>query len=162
MLPDYEKTRIPEGAYQFEIISDPEKRRKTSSKTGKDFVIIQFKFRAIDSDGDTFDHSESFLGFEDKYADLLLVLGATEDKKGNLSGQTIEPLGMKFNAEIVYEEDKNKPDTTWARIRKIQAIEEGEIKSDPKEKDRFHDPEEELPVRSPAEKEAEDDDEMPF
>ena len=161
MLPDYEKNRIPEGAYQFEIMSEPEKRRKTSTKTGKDFVIIQFNFKAVDADGDVFDHSESFLGFEDKYADLLLALGATEDKKGNLSGQTIEPLGMKFNAEIVYEEDKNKPNTTWARIRKIQSVEqEDEVKSEPKEKDRFHDPEEELPIKSPSE--IIEDDEVPF
>jgi len=141
MLPDYEKTRIPEGHYKFQIVAEPEKRKKTG-QSGKEFTTILFRLRATDEDGQTFDTSESFLGFEDKYADLLIALGAKEIK-GNLSGKTIEPVGMMFQGEIVHEKDKNDSSKTYPKIVNIQTIDD--LKDD------------DIPVASPA-----DDDSIPF
>ena len=123
MLPDHEKTRIPEGHYTFQIISEPEKRGHTSQATGKKFISVHFKFKAVNANGESFHHSESMLVFEDKYADLLMALGATEID-GKLSGKTIEPIGMMFEGDIVHEPDKNDSSKTWARIINIRGIEE--------------------------------------
>jgi len=150
MLPDYEKTRIPEGHYKFQIVAEPEKRGHVSQATGKKFVSIHFKFKATDADGEVFDHSESMLAFEDKYADLLMALGATEIK-GNLSGKTIEPVGMMFQGDIAHEPDKNDSSKTWARIVNIQDVDNqmaAALKND-----------DEIPVKSPAD---DDEDTIPF
>ena len=159
MLPDYEKTRIPEGAYQFEIMSEPEKRKKTG-QGGKEFVTILFKLKATDSSGEVFDVVESFLGFEDKYADLLIALGATENEKGRLSGQTIEPVGMTFDGDIIYAPDKNNPDKIWTKIVNIKgcgetAEEDDDIKPETKEDMQNELKESDNPVE-------EDDDDVPF
>jgi len=148
MLPDYEKTRIPEGHYKFQIVAEPEKRGHVSQATGKKFVSIHFKFKATDADGEVFDHSESMLAFEDKYADLLMALGATEIK-GNLSGKTIEPVGMMFQANIVHEQDKNDSSKTWARLANIQDADNQMGFTTESDDD--------IPVKSPA-----DDDSIPF
>lgn len=160
MLPDGERLRIPEGRYDFEIISEPEKRGHTSQTTEKKFVSIKFELKAISSNGDEFHVYESMLTFDDRYIDLLIALGAKE-VNGKMSGKTIDPVGMTFQGDIIYEKDKNDSSKTYSRIINIGAVESDEVK--PKEKDRFEDPEEELPVKSPAEPSTEeDDDECPF
>ena len=146
MLPDHEKTRIPEGHYSFQIMSEPEKRSHTSQATGKKFISIKFELKATNDIGETFDFSESFLAFEDKYADLLIALGAKE-KDGRLSGSTIEPIGMTFRGDIEHQQDKNDSTKTWARIAKIKPIMDESAEVD-------HQKETETP--------AEDDDECPF
>ncbi len=123
MLPDSERTRIPVGSYKFQIMKEPDARRKTG-QSGKGFTTILFILKATNEAGETFDHMESILAFEERYDDLLLVLGAT-DIKGRLSGKTIEPVGMMFNAEIVHEPDKNDPRKSWARMVNIRGLEEG-------------------------------------
>lgn len=127
MLPDHERIRIPEGHYKFQIMADPEKRSHVG-QSGKKFISIKFQLKATDEFGASFSLSESFLAFEDKYADLLLALGA-EEKDGRLSGSTIEPIGMFFVGEVIHEPDKNDPSKTWTRIVNIEAI-PGAIKED--------------------------------
>lgn len=142
MLPDYEKTRIPEGHYKFQIVAEPEKRSHTG-QSGKKFVSIKFPLKATAANGATFDLYESFLGFEEKYADLLIALGA-EEVKGRLSGQSIDPVGMMFQGDVVYEPDKNDASKNWTRIQNINAVDD--LKDD------------DIPVASPADK----DDTIPF
>ena len=141
MLPDSERTRIPIGSYTFQIIKEPDARRKTG-QSGKQFTTILFVLKATNEAGDIFEHAESILAFEDKYDDLLLALGAKE-VKGRLSGKTIDPIGMMFKAEIEHQPDKNDSSKTWARIVNIKGM--GEAAED-----------EDLPVKSP------DEDEVPF
>jgi len=121
-LVDYEQTRIPEGHYSFQIKTDSEKR-KHPGKNNKDFVSIKFFLRATNDSGQSFDHQESLLSFEDRYHDLLVALGA-EEKDGRLSGSTIDPSGMIFQADIVYEADKTDPTKSWARLVNIKTADD--------------------------------------
>ena len=122
-LPDHEKARIPEGEYQFQIMSQPEKRSHQSQATGKKFISVKFELKATSDEGKTFDVSESFLVFEDKYADLLIALGAKE-KDGRLSGSTIEPVGKMFQGTVEHQKDKEDPSKIWARIINIKGLED--------------------------------------
>ena len=145
MLPDSESIRIPIGSYRFQIMKEPDARKKTG-QSGKKFTSIFFNFKAINEAGGKFEHMESILAFEDRYNDLLLALGA-EEINGRLSGKTVDPVGMMFNADIVHEPDKNDSTKTWARITKIKPIMDESAEVD-------HQKEIETP--------SEEDDEIPF
>ena len=50
-LPPYEPQQVPEGHYKFQVIAEPERRKKTSPATGNDFITILFSFKITDEDG---------------------------------------------------------------------------------------------------------------
>ncbi len=122
MLPDSERTRIPVGSYQFQVMKEPDARH-VPGQDKKGYTRILFILKATNEAGEIFDHVESILAFEERYDDLLIALGAKE-VKGRLSGKTIEPIGMMFKAEIAYEPDKNDSSKTWARMVNIRGLED--------------------------------------
>lgn len=119
-LPDHEPQRIAEGYYQFQVVEEPELRKKESAATGKEFVSIKFSFKLIDRDDNISYHKESFIPWDTRYGELLLALGAKKDKSGkvHLSEQG-SIVGKIFEAEIKHEPDKNDSSKTWARIANI-------------------------------------------
>ena len=119
-LPTYEPQQVPEGHYKFQVIAEPEKRKKTSSG-GNEFTTILFSFKLTDEDGGVRYHKESLIPWNPVYRDLLLAFGAKPDKKGNVHlGDEITVVGQIFEAEIIHEPDKDDPRKSWSRIANIK------------------------------------------
>lgn len=120
-LPPYEPQQVPEGHYKFQVIAEPERRKKTSPATGNDFITILFSFKITDEDGNVRYHKESLVPWADSYRDLLLAFGAKPDKKGVVHlGDEIGVMGKEFEAEIIHEPDKDDSRKTWSRIANIK------------------------------------------
>ena len=120
-LPPYEPQQVPEGHYRFKVMIEPEKIKKTSPKTGNEFVTVKFSFKLTDEDGDVRYHKESLVPWNPGYRDLLLAFGAKPDKKGNVHlGDEAEIVGKEFDAKIIHEPDKDDPRKSWSRIANIK------------------------------------------
>lgn len=117
--PDFEPTRIPEGKYTFTVKGQPELHRRQGQR---EFVSPTYTFEAVDEAGNTYRHKESFVPWEERYRDLLLVMGGTPDEKGRVHGSDLDPDGKSFRATIVHEPDKKDSEKSWARIRDIQMV----------------------------------------
>lgn len=124
-VPDYEPTIIPEGVYTFNLTKEPMARRKTSEKTGKPYVIVEFSFKATDDNDKSFNYSERIPTWEDEYRQVLEVLGAEKgaDGKVHLSESIDDDViySTSFKASIVYKPDRKDPQKKWARLSNIQA-----------------------------------------
>ena len=118
-MPDWENARIPEGIYTF-TVKDMEKRKKTSQSSGKDFVTVSLKMIGEAPSGEIFKHQESLLPWEDRYRDLLIVLGGKAEGNTRIHGSDIEPVGKSFVAEIVYEVDAKDDTKSWPRMQNFQ------------------------------------------
>lgn len=112
--PEPSQNLTPEGHYIFAIREEPENRR--GKKNG---VYIIFRFKAKDIHGETFNHNDVFAPFEPRYTDLLFALGAKADEKGTPHLHEIDPVGLKFEADIVHERDKDNPTVVRAKITNI-------------------------------------------
>ena len=120
-LPTYEPQQVPEGRYKFQVITEPEKIKKTSPKTGTEFVTVKFSFKLTDDDGGVRYHKESLVPWSDSYRDLLLAFGAKPDKKGNVHlGDEVAIVGKEFDAEIIHEPDKDDATKSWSRVANIK------------------------------------------
>ena len=138
-LPTYEPQQVPEGRYKFQVIAEPEKRKKISPKTGTEFVTVLFSFKLTDEDGNVRYHKESVVPWIDTYRDLLLAFGAKPDKKGNVHlGDEVAIVGKEFEAEIVHEPDKDDATKSWSRVANIKLGDQDDVPP-PEE------PEEDLP-----------------
>lgn len=94
---------LPEGDYVFEIVSEPEEGES------KGYGYCNFKFEAEDEYGNINEFSDRFMGFEDRYGNLLLALGGLEDKNGEVRMDEEENVvGKKFRAKIVHQEIDTK------------------------------------------------------
>jgi len=118
-MPDWETLRIPEGTYTF-TVKDMEKRKKTSTYSGKDFVTVSFKMMAEGASGEYFKHQESLLPWEDRYRDLLIVLGGKPEGNTRISGSDVDPIGKSFVADIEYEVDAKDDSKSWPRMKNFQ------------------------------------------
>ena len=123
-LPPYEPQQVPEGHYRFKVVAEPERRKKVSPATGNEFITILFSFKVTDELGNTRNHKESFVPWDDRYRDLLLAFGAKPDKKGNVhlgdEDNEIPVVGKEFEANIIHEQDKDDSTKTWSRIAHIK------------------------------------------
>ena len=119
-LPTYEPQQVPEGSYKFQVIVEPEKRKKTSSG-GNEFTSILFSFKLTDEDGNVRYHKESLVPWSPSYRDLLLAFGAKPDKKGNVHlGDEVSVVGKTFEAEIIHDPDKDDATKSWSRVTNIK------------------------------------------
>ena len=118
-LPDYQPTRLAEGEYRF-TITDYEKRKHPRADGGVS-VTVKFTFKVDLPRGGSRRHIESIACWEDRYKDLLLAIGGTEDEEGipHLS-ETDEVIGSSFKAAIIHEPDNDDPNKKWARIADIR------------------------------------------
>ena len=133
-LPTYEPQQVPEGRYKFQVIEEPEKRKKTSPKTGTEFVTVLFSFKLTDEDGNVRYHKESLVPWSDSYRDLLLAFGAKPDKKGNVHlGDEVAIVGKEFEAEISHEPDRDDSTKTWSRIANIKVEGQQDVPPPPEE-----------------------------
>ena len=120
-LPTYEPQQVPEGHYKFQVITEPEKIKKTSPKTGTEFITVKFSFKLTDDEGGVRYHKESLVPWSDSYRDLLLAFGAKPDKKGNVHlGDEVAIVGKEFDAEIIHEPDKDDATKSWSRVANIK------------------------------------------
>jgi len=111
---------IPEGHYCFTLDKEPE-LRKIKTKNGES--------RAIDihavSDPGEYQIKESFVPWDPRYAALCEALHVEH-------GADIQVEGATFEADVVYEPDRDDPSKSWPRLKNI--IVTGEFsagKSDP-------------------------------
>lgn len=120
-LPSHEPQQAPEGHYLFKVMEEPELRKKTSPATGNEFVTVAFRFKITDENGNSRYHRESFVPWDERYRDLLIAFGATEDKDGkvHLSEQP-SYVGKTLEADIIHEPDKDDPIKSWSRIARIK------------------------------------------
>lgn len=126
-LPPYEPQQVPEGHYKFQVIIEPEKRKKTS-KDGKEFMSILFSFKLTDESGDIRYHKESLVPWSESYGNLLLAFGAKPDKKGKVHlGDEITVLGKTFEADIIHEPDKDDSTKSWSRIANINIEDQDDV-----------------------------------
>ena len=127
-LPPYEPQQVPEGPYRFKVMAEPEKTKKTSPVTGNDFITVKFSFKLKDELGNIRYHKESLVPWSDIYRDLLLAFGAKPDKKGNIHlGDEASVVGKEFDAEIIYEPDKNDSRKSWSRIANIKLEDQDDV-----------------------------------
>ena len=129
-------------------MSLPDFEPRHTDRNGKPYEGVKFALDAVDKDGNDYSCQLSFLNFSDEYQALLLVLGAGKNDKGNLSGKTIDPVGLKFRGEIWMRPDNNDKDKFWTDIRKVQMVTEDWPKAEEQQ--------------SLPEKQEEEDDDIPF
>lgn len=118
-LPPSQSRRLAEGCYTFTLNKEPEKRRKTSGESGKEFIVVTFYFRVEDKDGYVKFHTESLVPWDERYRDILLALGGKPDEKDDVHLDDVDVIGQSFEADIVHEPDKGDPAKKWARIANI-------------------------------------------
>ena len=116
-LPDYQPSRLPEGEYRF-VITDYEKRKHDGGA-----ITVKFTFKVEMPRGGYRQHVESIGVWEDRYRDLLLAIGGSEDEQGipHLSEmQMADVIGSSFKAAILHEQDKDDSSKTWARVADVR------------------------------------------
>ena len=109
--PDSEGERIPEGHYSFKLTKDADLRSFTKSDgtEGRKIVIYAIglndkgQFRVVDS----------FVPWDQRYGDLKNALGVE-------SGKDMDVNGAIFEADIIYQPDKNDPTKSYPRIVNIK------------------------------------------
>jgi hypothetical protein len=99
---------IPEGHYCFTLDKEPE-LRKIKTKNGES--------RAIDihavSDPGEFTIKDSFVPWDIRYKDLCDALHVEH-------GADIRVEGASFEADVVYEPDRDDPSKSWPRLKNIR------------------------------------------
>jgi hypothetical protein len=123
--PKPENRKIPEGHYQFRLNREPElKKFPFKDKHGEDREGRRLIIYAIGlGDEGEFSVVDSFLPWEDRYADLCAALGVEH-------GKDIQVEGSIFEADIKWEPQKNDPTKTWPRIVNIVIPKEFKSKSE--------------------------------
>jgi len=112
--PKPENSRIPEGHYQFRLNREPELKVFTycdkdgNQKEGRRLVLYA---RGIGEQGE-FGVVDSFLPWEERYANLCAALGVDH-------GRDIEMAGTIFEADIKHEMSKKDPTQSFPRIVNI-------------------------------------------
>ena len=120
-LPDYESRQLPEDHYIFIITKEPELRKKTNDITGKETKWIVFSFETEEGRF----HTQNLFPWDDEYRDLAIAFNAPKDEKGNPRMSQIKRfVGKQFEADIIHEVDDKK--NTWARIRNVTPLQQGE------------------------------------
>lgn len=109
--PDAEKTKIPEGHYSFRITREAELKPITGNDGRKNHRVV-IRTQACGPNG-TFYHTDSFVPWEPRYADLKAAL-RIEHIRGD-----VEVLDKVFEADIKYEVDKADASKSYARIQNI-------------------------------------------
>ena len=121
MWPKSENERIPEGHYSFRLNREPELKAFSSTdregrpKEGRRIILY---VRGIGDQGE-FSHVESFVPWEERYAQLCKALHVDH-------GRDIEMEGAMFEADIKHEPDPNNPLKSYARIVNIVVPAEGD------------------------------------
>ena len=129
---------MPEGHYTFEIAAEPEKK---SNQWGGSYW--RFQFFVKDSSGVHFDFSDIFTQKDDRYHELLIVLGGKEDDMGVVHLPDLTFTGRKFEADIKHFPSKNDQDKTYCRVVNIRPLEEqtpAEERSSPDGRDADNNP----------------------
>lgn len=112
--PEPEKTKIPEGHYQFRLNKEPELRaftykdRNGNQKEGRKLVVFAI---GIGDQGE-FSVVDAFMPWEDRYKELCKALGVEH-------GKDITIAGAIFEADIKHAPDKLDPLKSWPRIVNI-------------------------------------------
>jgi len=112
--PEPERKRIPEGHYQFRLNREPELVPITiTDKDGNKRESRRLKLyaRGIGEPGE-FNVIDSFVPWEDRYADLCAALGVEH-------GKDIQMEGAVFEADIKHEVNKDDPTKVYSRIINI-------------------------------------------
>ena len=115
---------LPEGVYEFTVSSRP----RLESKHGYDYYV--FDLEAIDQDGTKFDYREFFFPNEDRFRQILLVLGGQKDKQGEIQIDETELLGMSFKGEVKHVVIKGKERAKIERVIR-ERLEEGPDREEP-------------------------------
>lgn len=111
-----EKQKIPEGHYQFRLNREPElksfnyKDGQGNEAKGRKLVIFAV---GLNESGE-FRITDSFVPWDDRYADLCAALGVEH-------GRDIKVTGKVFEATVRHEPDKNDSSKTWPRLTNITA-----------------------------------------
>ncbi len=115
-FPEPEKQRIPEGHYQFRVNREPElkaievKGQDGQKRPARKVVLYVI---GINPEGE-YRHSESFVPWDDRYADLLAALGVEHSVE-------IEVTDTIFEADIEYVPDRLDPTKKWPRLKNIRS-----------------------------------------
>ncbi len=113
-FPEPEKQRIPEGHYQFRVNREPElkvievKGQDGQKRPSRKVVLYVV---GLNETGE-YRHSESFVPWDDRYADLLAALGVDHSVE-------IEVTDTIFEADIEYVPDRTDPTKRWPRLKNI-------------------------------------------
>lgn len=113
-FPEPEKQRIPEGHYSFRVNREPDlkiievKDRDGGKKKARKIVLYVV---GINDKGE-YRHSEGFVPWDDRYADLLAALGVEH-------GRDVDVTDTIFEADIEYVQDRTDKAKFWPRLKNI-------------------------------------------
>ena len=124
-FPEAEKQRIPVGHYEFRVNREPD--LKVIEVKGKDGEVrpsrkVVLYVVGINSTGE-YRHVESFVPWDERYADLLAALGVEH-------GSDTDVVDVIFEADIEHVPDKSDATKTWARLKNIVPKGEGPVVGD--------------------------------
>jgi len=115
-FPAPEKQRIPEGHYSFRVNREPElKAIEVKDKNGEkrpSRKVVLYVI-GINPTGE-YRHSESFVPWDERYADLLDALGVEHS-----SDADVDVVDTIFEADIEYVPDRTNATKTWPRLKNI-------------------------------------------
>ena len=112
--PEPERTRVPEGHYDFRLNKEPEVIKFTyHDKNGNEKDSKKLKLFAVAfGQGGLFPVVDVFLPWEDRYTDLCKALDVEH-------GKDIVMEGATFEADIKYVADRKDATKSWPRIVNI-------------------------------------------
>ena len=113
-FPAPEKSKIPEGHYSFRVNREPDlmvievKGQDGNPKKSRKIVLYVI---GINPTGEYL-HSEGFVPWDERYADLLAALGVEH-------GRDIDITGTIFEADIEHVQDKKDAAKFWPRLKNL-------------------------------------------
>lgn len=110
---------IPEGCYTFEIALEPEKKE---NQWGGFYWL--FKFIVKNESGQHYEFSDIFTQKEDRFHDLLIVLGGQKDSMGVTRLPDLTFTGRKFEADIKHFRSKTNENKIYDRITNISPFQD--------------------------------------
>lgn len=108
---------VPEGKYRFSIVDDPIKKE---GRKGGEYFIFRLEIIFENDSRRKFNHI--IAPWEDRYADLLKMLGERQDEKGAIEPRDIELIGVEFEADMVHEADRDDPQTVWEKLINFKPV----------------------------------------
>jgi len=110
---------IPEGHYTFEIAAEPEKKKNQWGGFYWQFMLI-----VRNGSGQHYEFSDIFNQKEDRFHDLLIVLGGKKDSMGITRLPDLAFTGRRFEGEIKHFRSKTNKDKVYDRIVNISPSKE--------------------------------------